>query len=210
MWNGGGMRSMDARAELLEHLARIAYKFSPDEPFVLASGQTSDEYLDCKLALSHPRAMAALGQVFLSSLEPRVVAIGGLTMGSDPIAMSTCQASAGTPHEVRWFTVRKEPKGHGQKKLIEGFVAPNEWVAAVDDVVTSGESTIKAIKASREFGLRIAQVIVLVDREQMNGMARIREAAGADVAVSAVFTKTEIKERWGQLDKNNETYRATA
>jgi orotate phosphoribosyltransferase len=201
---------MNARAELRDYLARIAYKYSPEKQFLLASGKLSDEYLDCKLALSHPGAMVALGGVFLGCLDQRVLAIGGLTMGSDPIAMSTCFTSASAPRPIRWFTVRKEPKAHGQKKLIEGFVEPGEWIAVVDDVVTSGESTIKAIRACRDFGLSIAQVTVLVDREQQNGMDNIRQAAGPDVAVSAVFTKSEIKTRWLELNPTRPTYRATA
>jgi orotate phosphoribosyltransferase len=205
-----GRKSMNARSELLEHLARIAYKFSPEKKFLLASGAYSDEYLDCKLALSHPPALKALGQVLLERLEDSVVAIGGLTMGSDPLAMSTCLASEGTSRPIRWFTVRKEAKEHGQKKLIEGFVEPGEWVAVVDDVVTSGKSTIKAIRACREFGLKIAQVTVLVDREQMDGMDNIRAAAGADVRVSAVFTKSQIKARWGEINQTQATFRATA
>jgi orotate phosphoribosyltransferase len=128
-----------------------------------------------------------------------VVAIGGLTMGSDPIAMATSQASAGTSHPVRWFSVRKEAKGHGQKKLVEGSVEPGEPVAVVDDVCTSGASTVKAIEAARELGLKVTQVIVLVDREQSDGMANIQKAAGDGVPVMAIFTKSEVKRRWGEL-----------
>jgi len=189
----------DARTELLDELVHHAYQFSPEKPFLLVSGQYSDEYLDCKLALSQPRAMAALGRVFLSKLKSPVVAIGGLTMGSDPIAMSTSQASFGTERPLRWFTVRKEAKGHGQKKLVEGSVQPGEAVAVVDDVCTTGGSTVKAIEAAREFGLRVSEVIVLVDREQSDGIANIQRAAGPDVPVSAVFTKSEVKKRWMEL-----------
>ena len=190
----------DARTVLLDHLAKYAYRFSPEKPFLLASGAYSDEYLDCKLALSHPEAMTALGAVFLATLQRAVVAIGGLTMGSDPIAMSTACASSTTDHPVRWFTVRKEAKEHGQKKLIEGSVADGEVVAVVDDVVTSGSSTIKAIDACRNAGLNIAQVIVLVDRQQADGIANIRRSAGEKIPVSAIFTKEEIKARWQELN----------
>jgi orotate phosphoribosyltransferase len=191
--------SGDARTELLDELVHHAYQFSPEKPFLLVSGQYSDEYLDCKLALSQPRAMAALGRVFLSKLKTPVVAIGGLTMGSDPIAMSASQASFGSDRPLRWFTVRKEAKGHGQKKLVEGSVQPGEAVAVVDDVCTTGGSTVKAIEAARDFGLRVAEVIVLVDREQSDGIANIQRAAGADVPVTAVFTKSEVKKRWLEL-----------
>lgn len=191
--------SGDARTELLDELVHHAYQFSPEKPFLLVSGQYSDEYLDCKLALSQPGAMAALGRVFLAKLKTPVVAIGGLTMGSDPIAMSTSQTSFGTERPLRWFTVRKEAKGHGQKKLVEGSVKPGEAVAVVDDVCTTGGSTVKAIEAARDFGLVVAQVIVLVDREQSDGMANIRRAAGGSVEVSAIFTKSQVKQRWLEL-----------
>jgi len=188
-----------ARSALLDELVRHAYQYSPEKPFLLVSGQYSDEYLDCKLALSQPAAMAALGKVFLAQLTAPVVAIGGLTMGSDPIAMSTSQTSYGSAKPLRWFTVRKEAKGHGQKKLVEGSVKPGEAVAVVDDVCTTGGSTVKAIEAARDFGLAVAQVIVLVDREQSDGMANIRRAAGDSVEVSAIFTKSQVKQRWLEL-----------
>jgi orotate phosphoribosyltransferase len=188
-----------ARLALLDELVRHAYQYSPEKPFLLVSGQYSDEYLDCKLALSQPAAMAALGQVFLAELTSPVVAIGGLTMGSDPIAMSTSQTSHGSANPLRWFTVRKEAKGHGQKKLVEGSVKPGEAVAVVDDVCTTGGSTVKAIEAARDFGLVVAQVIVLVDREQSDGIANIRRAAGEGVDVSAIFTKSDVKKRWLEL-----------
>jgi orotate phosphoribosyltransferase len=191
----------DVRAVLLDELVLHAYQFSPEKPFLLVSGQYSEEYLDCKLALSQPRAMAVLGKVFLAQLHTSVVAIGGLTMGSDPIAMSASQASFGTDRPLRWFTVRKEAKGHGQKKLVEGSVQPGEAVAVVDDVCTTGGSTVKAIEAAREFGLRVAEVIVLVDREQSDGIANIQRAAGPEVPVSAVFKKSDVKKRWLELKK---------
>jgi len=188
-----------ARKTLLDELVRHAYQYSPEKPFLLVSGQYSDEYLDCKLALSQPTAMASLGKVFLAKLRPEVVAIGGLTMGSDPIAMSTSQVSFGGKQQLRWFTVRKEAKGHGQKKLVEGSVQPGEAVAVVDDVCTTGGSTVKAIEAVRDFGLRVAQVIVLVDRQQSDGIANIQRAAGEGIDVTAIFTKDEVKRRWVEL-----------
>jgi orotate phosphoribosyltransferase len=189
----------ESRATLLRELAEHAYQYNEEKPFLLVSGALSPEYLDCKLALSRPAGMAALGPVFHALLKPEVVAIGGLTMGSDPIAMATSQTSAGTKQPVRWFSVRKEAKGHGQKKLVEGSVQPGEAVAVVDDVCTSGQSTIKALEAAREFGLKVAQVIVLVDRQQQDGKSNIQKAAGEGVPVTAVFTKSEVKNRWAEL-----------
>src|SRR5260370_29490982 len=128
---------MDPGQILLDEIAAHAYQYRPEHPFVLVSGAKSDEYLDCKLALSQPKAMSVLGQVILRELAPDVVAIGGLTMGSDPLAMSTAQASAGTQQEVRWFSVRKDQKEHGQKKRIERAIKGAERIAVADHVATT-------------------------------------------------------------------------
>lgn len=186
-----------SRATLLHQLAKYAYRYSDEKVFPLVSGEMSNEYLDCKQALSRPETMAALGPVVCGLLAPSAVAIGGLTMGADPIAMSTSQASAGTDHPVRWFSVRKEAKKHGLQKLIEGSVERGEQVAVVDDVVTTGKSTIQAIHACRDAGLEIAQVIVLVDRQQFQGMQNIARAASCPL--HAICTKDEIAAEWRKL-----------
>ncbi|HXN30230.1 MAG TPA: orotate phosphoribosyltransferase [Polyangiaceae bacterium] len=183
----------DDRATLLELLATLSYDHTPGA-YVLASGKESDEYLDCKMALSHAEALPSLGRLFLSQIEPRVVAVGGLTMGADPIAVSTAQASAGG-RNLRWFSARKEPKKHGRRKLIEGDVSSGP-VAVVDDVVTTGGSTIDAIRKARADGLDVVQVIVLVDREEEGGLGRIRAEAGPGVPVAAIFKKSEIRAEW--------------
>jgi orotate phosphoribosyltransferase len=191
----------------LELLARHAYQWSEVPTFPLASGQLSHEYLDCKAALSRPETMAALGPLVLSMLDPSANAIGGLTMGADPIAMSASQASAGTDHPMRWFSVRKEPKKHGLQKLIEGCVRASERVVIVDDVVTTGGSTVEAIKACRESRLQVVQVIVLVDREQSDGLDNVKRAA--DCPVDRICTKSEIAAEWRRHQATN-VLRATA
>jgi orotate phosphoribosyltransferase len=191
----------NARLELLTQLAEYAYQYDASRPFRLTSGKRSDEYLDCKMALCQPAAMLALGELVYDLLGSDVVAIGGPTMGADPIAMSACQRSASEPRPIRWFTVRKDPKEHGKRKQVEGRVLSGECVAVVDDVVTSGQSTIQAIKACLEHGLKIKQVIVLVDRQELEGLNNIRSAAGEEVEVSALFTKSEIKGRWKELHR---------
>ncbi len=117
-------------------------------------------------------------------------------MGADPIAISTATASARTSREICWFSVRKDRKGHGRGRLIEGDVKAGFEVAVVDDVVTTGGSTIEAIEKCREAGLQIVQVLVLVDREQDAGMEKIRMALGGDVPVVALFTKSEVRHAW--------------
>jgi orotate phosphoribosyltransferase len=203
----------DARETLLESLAQHAYKFRPEDPFVLASGKTSEEYLDCKLAVYRPDVWSALGEAIYRTLVPSVRAVGGLTMGADPLAFATAAYSASQPRYVVPFVVRKEAKPHGQRKKIEGPVGemPDETsVCVVDDVVTTGASTIKAIEECRAAGFAVVQVVVLVDREQNEGLAKIQEAAGAGVPVVPIVTKSEIKARWQQIQSQTPaTLRAT-
>ncbi len=183
-------------AKLLNLLATYAYAYKVDG-FTLVSGKVSSEYLDCKMALSHGEALPALGRLFLSHLDPRAVAVGGLTMGSDPIAVSTASAASvsGGGRSLCWFSVRKDAKEHGKKKTVEGAVSPGDCVVVVDDVATTGGSTIQAIEKCRAHGLSVVQVLVLVDREE-GGLQRIKDAAGAEVAVSAMFTKSQVREEW--------------
>lgn len=175
---------------LLKQLAKFSYQYVPNG-FTLVSGETSNEYLDCKMALSHPSTFRALGKVIASKLISNAVAIGGLTMGSDPIAMSAC-LTTGT---IRWFAVRKEAKNYGHKKLIEGDVNPGDRVVIVDDVITSGKSTIQAIKVCKAFGLEIVQVLALIDREEQNGLNQIKNVIPS-INTSAIFTKKQINQEW--------------
>jgi orotate phosphoribosyltransferase len=188
--------------ELLNLLATKAYQWS-DEGFILASGKKSNEYLDCRQALSLPQSLLEIGRLFHSHLAPQVQAVGGLTMGADPIAHMTAAVSYETAQPVSWFCVRKEQKKHGKKKLIEGVVESGDLVTIVDDVVTTGGSTIKAIKAAEEFGLIIRQVLILVDRENY-GMDNIRDHLDFSVPVRAMFKKSEIRQHWELLQENGE------
>jgi orotate phosphoribosyltransferase len=197
-FEGQGMGT--ERARLLSLLVTHAYAYKP-EGFRLASGKISDEYLDCKMALSQPDALQPLGDLFLSHVDPGAVAIGGLTMGADPIAVNTSRSSAHVGRNLRWFAVRKDAKEYGKKKAIEGNVSAGESVVVVDDVVTTGGSTIQAIEKCREHGLRVVQVLVLVDREENDGLEKIREAAGPGVSVLAMFTKSEVRQAWASHSK---------
>jgi orotate phosphoribosyltransferase len=185
------------KRKLLELLAKHAYAYS-EAGFLLASGKLSKEYLECRMALSQPEALAPLGKVFLSHIDPRADAVGGLTMGADPIAIATARAScdAAGHRLLRWFSVRKDAKEHGKKKLIEGDVRRGNKVVIVDDVVTTGGSTVQAIEKCRDSKLDVVQVLVLVDREQDDGMKKIRAAAGSGVSVKAVFSKSEVRAEW--------------
>ena len=190
---------------LLTLLAKYSYRYKP-EGFMLASGKVSNEYIDCKMALSHAEAGPWVAALILERADPRAIAVGGLTMGADPIAYATSLVSAGG-RNLRWFSVRKESKQHGSRKLIEGDVPNGANVVIVDDVVTTGGSTEDAIQKARAERLNVLQVIVLVDREEDGGLERIQRAAGSDVSVQALFTKADVRREWERLQP---TLRATA
>lgn len=141
--------------------------------FVLSSGSRSTYYVDCKLTTLDPEGAWLVGQVMHSLIQSeasaqgiRINGVGGLTMGADPIALAVGMysfwAKEGPP--LRTFIVRKTPKSHGQAKLIEGNFTRGDLVAVLDDVVTRGDSTIKAIEAVEKEGGKVAFVAVLVDR----------------------------------------------
>jgi len=185
-------RTADPREVLLDLLARVAYTYSPEQRFRLASGELSSEYIDCKSALSHPEALRAATTLLLERLRPEVQAVGGLTMGADPLAIGVSLASAGTAAPRRWFSVRKESKDHGRKRLIEGIPADSRMrVAVFDDVVTTGGSTLDAIAKCRDAGHAVVQVLAIVDRES-GGLDTIRERVGPSVPVEALLRLSEV------------------
>jgi orotate phosphoribosyltransferase len=166
------------RARLLVQMARLSYE---RREVTLASGQKSDFYIDCKQTVLTAEGHFLVGSLFLGLLReraPQVEAIGGLTMGADPLASaaSTLSYVAGRP--LAAFYVRKEPKGHGTGQWIEGAksLRPGMPVAIVEDVVTTGGSALKAIARAREFGLSVAVILGLVDREEGGRDALEREA----------------------------------
>ncbi|MGC6426030.1 MAG: orotate phosphoribosyltransferase [Akkermansiaceae bacterium] len=163
--------------------------------FTLASGKKSDLYVDCRVtALDHHGAKwigEAGWNLVLERIEADGVsidAIGGMTMGADPISLVVGMASADHDKALQVFTVRKEPKGHGRGKQIEGNFKEGDKVVVVDDVITTGGSTLKAIEAIRVAGGEVSFCLVLVDREE-GGRAAI-EADG--VPVVSIFTRSEL------------------
>jgi orotate phosphoribosyltransferase len=165
--------------------------------FTLASGAKSDFYVDARLTTFDPRGACLIGEVgwelvkeTASKLGKRVNAIGGLTMGADPVALSIGIAAQrqDSSNPLQVFTVRKTAKEHGRQKRIEGNFLPNDSVVVVDDVITTGGSTIQAIDAVEEAGGRIAFVVVLVDREE-GGRANIEKRG---YKVVPIFTRTEL------------------
>jgi orotate phosphoribosyltransferase len=137
--------------------------------FTLASGRQSTLYIDARLTTMHPDGQLLIGRLGLQLVRDtgwRCDAVGGLTLGADPIAYAICHASAGTDRPLRSFTVRKEPKAHGTGKQIEGPVASGDHVVVVEDVITTGGSAARAIEAVRREGMTPVAVLALVDREE--------------------------------------------
>jgi orotate phosphoribosyltransferase len=159
--------------------------------FKLSSGITSDYYIDCRLTTLDARGAQLTGEVFLEEIreqgwEPE--AAGGLTMGADPIVVSVAVTS-GTIHG---FLVRKSEKQHGTGQRIEGFRQKGAPVVIVDDVCTTGASTIQAIEAAREFGFEVVGVMCLVERQEAHGRPNVEKAA-APAPFIAIYTANEVR-----------------
>lgn len=137
--------------------------------FTLASGRQSTLYIDARLTTMTPEGQQLIGAMGLQLIRDagwQCDAVGGMTLGADPIAYAICHTSAGSASPLRSFTVRKEPKAHGTGKQIEGPVAAVDRVVVVEDVITTGGSAAKAIEAIRRAGMTVVAVLALVDREE--------------------------------------------
>jgi orotate phosphoribosyltransferase len=159
--------------------------------FTLASGKESDFYIDARLTTMSPEGLALIGPLALATLRKTgwdVDAIGGLTLGADPISYAISYASAASVHPLRAFTVRKEAKTHGTGKLLEGPVREGDRVAIIEDVITTGGSALRAIEAVRNAKASVAGVLALVDREE--GGRQAIEKVG--VSVVSLVTASEI------------------
>jgi orotate phosphoribosyltransferase len=183
-----------AKRELLQLLQRKSV-FHGD--FILASGAKSKYYIDCRLTTLDSQGAWLVGQLMHAAIRKEeaarkisIAAVGGLTMGADPIALATAMVSAQAKDAapLHAFTVRKAPKTHGQTKLIEGNFKKGDTVVVIDDVVTKGDSTITAINAVVNEGGKVGFVAVLVDRQE-GGRAKI-EAMG--YTVLPLFTKEDL------------------
>jgi|SRR6202795_913617 orotate phosphoribosyltransferase len=174
--------------ELLRLLATKSFRLGD---FKLSSGGRSDYYIDCRTTTLDARGAQLTGQVFLEEIQRRgwnAEAIGGLTMGADPIVV----AVAVTSGVLNGFLVRKAEKQHGTGQRIEGFRSKGARVVIVDDVCTTGASTIQAIEAAREFGFEIVGVMCLVEREETHGRGDVEEAA-APAPFVALFTANDVR-----------------
>jgi orotate phosphoribosyltransferase len=184
--------------QLFSLLAKISFCLGN---FTLSSGATSDYYIDCRTTTLHAEGGRLTGQAVLQLLEENHIeaeAVGGLTLGADPIVSNVATASAwraisnpGAPL-LHGFIVRKAEKAHGAGRKIEGFCREGARVVIVDDVCTTGASTITAIEAAREAGMIVAAVVCIVEREEANGRPAV-EAAAQGAPFLRLFTANDIR-----------------
>jgi orotate phosphoribosyltransferase len=184
-----------AKERLIELIIARSFKYSDNPPFKLVSGRTSNYYFNCKPTTLDPEGMNLIGTLVFDMLsDSPATAAGGLTLGADPIANALAVISYQQGRPIQSFIVRKDVKDHGTRSAIEGNVKAGEKVVILDDVITTGGSTITAIERAREAGLDIDRVVVLIDREE-GGRENILAHCGR---VDAVLTRTEVMARYGK------------
>lgn len=192
------MPTLSYAQQLLSLLARTSFRLGQ---FKLSSGGTSDYYIDCRTTTLHAEGGRLTGHAILELLDQYGIeaeAVGGLTLGADPIVSNVATASAwralsqhGAPL-LHGFLVRKAEKAHGTGRRIEGFCREGARVVIVDDVCTTGASTVNAIEASREAGMTVAAVVCIVEREEAKGRPAV-EAAAQGAPFLRLFTANEVR-----------------
>lgn len=172
---------------LLDLFCELAYK---EGDFVLSSGQRSTYYINGKQVTLHPQGALAMGRLLLAMLPPNTQAVAGLTLGADPIVSAVSVVSAYENQSIFALIVRKEAKGHGTQAYIEGPTLPDGAnVVVLEDVVTTGQSALKAVQRLRDAGYTVNQIIALVDRQQ--GGAELYQEQG--LAFNSLFTIEDLK-----------------
>jgi orotate phosphoribosyltransferase len=195
----------ETRQQLLSLLSQQSFRLGE---FKLSSGGISDYYVDCRATTLHAEGARLTARVFLDEIQRRdwrPQAIGGLTMGADPIVVSVAMLSAQEAHLrstdlanaaahqwIHGFLVRKSEKTHGTGQRVEGFRDKGARVVIVDDVCTTGASTVQAIEAAHEFGFEIVGVMCLVEREESHGRPLVEKAADGVPFVS-IFTAADVR-----------------
>jgi len=181
------------KKELIALICRKSFKYSNEPIFRLVSGRKSRFYVNCKPTTLNSRGMFLVGNLVFDRLKASGVSgVGGLTFGADPVAVATAFASELKKQPLKAFSIRKTQKDHGIIKWIEGDMEKGDRVAIIDDVATTGGSTLKAIERARAEGLIVSQAVVLVDRQE-GGLEQIREQVED---VSAIITRDELIRQW--------------
>ncbi|PSB05104.1 orotate phosphoribosyltransferase [Merismopedia glauca] len=182
------------KTQLLDLFCQKAYQ---EGDFTLSSGQKSSYYINGKQVTLHPQGALAIGQLLLNLLPADTQAVAGLTLGADPIVSAVSVVSAYENRPVIALIIRKEAKGHGTQAYIEGPSLPEgAKVVVLEDVVTTGQSALKAVDRLQDAGYKVAEVIALVDRQQGGGELY----ASQGLKFIALFTIADLQQRWRELN----------
>ena len=181
------------KQELIEIIYRKSFKYSQEPSFKLVSGKMSRFYVNCKPTTLSPRGMFLVGHLVFDAIKDLAPdGIGGLTFGADPMAVATAFVSELKGKPINAFSIRKTQKDHGIIKWVEGDMTPGQRVVIIDDVATTGGSTIKAIVRAGSEGLDVVKAVILVDRQE-GGLENIRQHVHD---VTAIITRDELIARW--------------
>jgi orotate phosphoribosyltransferase len=174
---------------LIELIIEKAFKYSEEPVFKLVSGKISKYYFNCKAVSLHPEGMYLIGNLIFNLIKDlHVKGIGGLTLGADPIAYAVSYTSYLKGNPIEAFIVRKTAKSHGTQLWIEGNVEKGDKVVIIDDVITTGKSTIEAINRAKEEGIDIVKVIAFIDRQE--GGREAIQASGYEL--DSLITRDEV------------------
>ena len=176
------------RDKLLNILFEKSFRYDPDKGFLLSSGAKSDMYVDAKKTVLSTEGMVLTGRLLFERIKnDSIDGIGGLTLGADPLAYAAALVSNMEGKPLNVFIVRKEPKKHGTEQWIEGPLKPGARVVIVDDVVTTGASTIKAVEKAIKAGFKVVKALVLLDREE-GGRQNVEKYC----AFESLFTRKDL------------------
>lgn len=181
------------RQYLLDLFCQVAYQ---EGDFLLSSGQRSSYYINGKQVTLHPQGALAIGRILLSLLPPDTQAIAGLTLGADPIVSAVSVVGAYEGRSLPGLIVRKEPKGHGTRAYIEGPNLPeSSQITVLEDVVTTGQSALKAVERLQQAGYQVNGIVALVDRQQ--GGAELYQQGG--IPFQSIFSIQDLQQHWAKL-----------
>ena len=184
----------ELRQSLLDLICQVAYK---EGDFTLTSGQKSTYYINGKQVTLHPEGGVAIGRLLLSLVPPDCQAVAGLTLGADPMVTAVSVVAAYEGRSLTALIVRKEAKGHGTRAYIEGpSLAEGSPILVLEDVVTTGQSALKAVERLQSGGYQVTGILALVDRQQ--GGAETYATAG--IPFQSLFTIQDIQQRWRELN----------
>jgi orotate phosphoribosyltransferase len=185
------------KAELIDMLCRKSFKFSEEPIYKLVSGRMSQFYVNCKPVTLSAQGIFLAGHLIFEAIKNEdVTGVGGLTFGADPLAVAAAFASELKGKPINAFSIRKTD--HGIVRWVEGDLQPGERVAIIDDVATTGGSTIKAVERARSEGLNVIKAVILVDRQE-GGLENIREHVSD---VSSIVTRDELVRHWKSIQSD--------